>query len=615
MDRNSIIGFVLLLLLGTGYIFWNNHEQQQYLAQKAIDSVAQAAVQKPVTAQQPVVPSTDSAKALPVDSTLPATFRGTASYVSLDNGDLKLRFSTKGGYPVQATLNHYKTFSGDTLSFFNGKDNKLSFTIPVNGKTITTDELYFTPELKDIPANGGHQLSMTAELSPGKKIVLNYVLPAKGFMLSASFRLIGFQQDLAGVKAIPLTWNTYVLHTEKDLKLERSGRYSSLQVHFRYNDGEHDYFTVSRTPEKELEKPLQWFCIRSSFFNSTIIADKSFSTAAYHATEPKEDTEVVATNSCAFTLPVVDATNNYSFGFRWFIGPDDYNLLKSYNLGMEEVIPLGFGVFFFVKYISKWVIIPLFNFLGHYVSSMWLVIILMTLIIRLCLSFFTYKSQLSAAKMRVLKPELDELKKRLGGDQKQIGMEQMKLYRTAGVNPLGGCIPMLFQMPFLLAIYYFLPTAIELRQQPFLWANDLSTYDSIFNLGFNIPFYGDHVSLFTLLMTATSLVLAIYNKNMTPSGGAGEGQMANMMKYMPYVMPFMFLGWFNTYAAGLTLYYTVSNLFSIGQQFVIQKFIIDESAIHAKMQEKKNKPATTSKWQEKLEQIQKAQAEKMKQKK
>ena len=597
-----------MLLLGTGYIFWNNHQQSQYLAERAADSVAKAALVIPLDTAKKEIAAIDSTNTTTIDSTLPAAFRGNSTFVKLDNGDLNLTFNTKGGYPVRAALDSFKTYYGDSLAFFNGPNNKISYNIPVNGKTIATETLYFVPELKTL-ADGTKHLSMTADVGEGKKVILDYTLPTKGFMLNANFRLVGFQSDLSTVKGIPMVWNTEALHTEKDIETERKGR-AGLQVHFRYKDGEHDYFTILRTPQKALDKPVEWFSVRSDFFNSTIIVDKQLEKGSFDAKEPAQDTNVVAFNSSDFTLPVV-ASNDYSFGFRWLISPNDYNLLKSYKLDLEEIVPLGFGVFFFVKYVSKWIVIPLFNFLTNY-FSVGLAIIFMTLIIRLLLSFFTYKSQLSSAKMRVLKPELDALKKRLGDNQQQMGVEQMKLYKSAGVNPLGGCLPMLLQMPFLLAMYYFIPTAIQLRQAKFLWAPDLSTYDSIFNLGFKIPFYGDHVSLFTLLMAATSLILAVYSKNMTGAAPGADNQMNQMMKYMPYVMPFMFLGWFNTMAAGLTFYYTFSNLISIAQQFIITKFIIDEKAIHAKMQEKKLKPASASKWQQKLEEMQKQQAEKAK---
>jgi YidC/Oxa1 family membrane protein insertase len=276
------------------------------------------------------------------------------------------------------------------------------------------------------------------------------------------------------------------------------------------------------------------------------------------------------------------------------------------------MVPLGYGLMAFVKYVNKWLIIPIFNVLSGFISNYGIIIILMTLFIRLILSFFTYKSYLSAAKMRVLKPELDELRAKLGDDQQKFSMEQMKLYRTAGVNPLGGCLPTLFQLPILFAMYYFFPSSIELRQQKFLWANDLSTYDSLISWTGDIPvissIFGNHISLFTILMTASSLFLALYNRNMTVQDPNNP-----MMKWMPYIFPFLLFGVFNKMAAALTFYYFCSNMISIAQQFVIQKYIIDEKAIHAQMQENKNKPATPSKWAAKMEELQKSQQERAKQ--
>ncbi len=608
MDRNTIIGFALLCVLGAGYIFWSNHEQKVYLEQKRADSLAMAATQKPLAPQDQVsIP--DSLNLPAVDSSLPAAFRGQEQTVVLQNADLKVSFTNKGAYPVAAGLDSFKTYDGEPLNIFSGKENRLSIQLPVAGKHVYSDELYFTPELTQL-ADGAQQLRFTAQLAQGQTMVVDYVLPAKGYMMAAHMKLLGMQQELGRSQQIPLQWSTEMLHTEKDLGNERL----NMQMHYLMADGEHDYFTVSRTGQKSLDQPVKWMSVRSHFFNATIIADEQpFKTASYDAKEPA-DSNIVATNTSNFNLPVV-AGSDFSFRFKWYMGPNDYTILKSYKMDMEEMIQLGYGPFFFVKYISKWMIIPIFDVLSSFMGSMGLIIICLTLIIRLLLSFFSYKSYLSSAKMRVLKPELEQLRAKLGDNQQQMGMEQMKLYRTAGVNPLGGCLPMLLQMPFLLAVYYFIPTAIQLRQSRFLWAEDLSTYDSILDLGFKIPLYGDHVSLFTLLMTASSLFLALYNKNMT-AGAAGGNEMNNaMMKYLPYIMPFMFLGWFNGMAAGLTFYYTFSNLVSIAQQFIIQKFVIDEDKIHRKIQENRNKPAATSKWQQRLEEMQKAQAQKMKQKK
>lgn len=625
MDRNSIIGFILLLLLGTGYIFWNNHEQNTYLAQKAADSVAAAKrIQlAPKAAVDSSVATLGDSSAVAVNGTTdsaaakPTAFKGAVTYTTLANNDLNLQFSSRGGNPVKANLPKYKTYGGTPLNYFDGKVNKLSFAIPFGGQTISTSELNFTPEITTL-GDSGQRLTMTADMGQGHQVVFYYVLPKTGYMMTAGFRLVGFEKELSGLKSLPLTWSTQALRTEKDMENERY----YMQVHFQYKDGDDDYFTLSRSPEEKMEKPVKWFSVRSHFFNSTLIADNDLGEGKFEAKEDKaDDSTVIVTNVNSFDVPLANATGSYDFGYRWLISPNDYHLLKSYDLGLENMISLGYGIFFFVKYISMWVIIPLFELLTNNIASVGICIILLIFIIRLFLSFFTYKSHLSSAKMKALKPELDELKKKLGDNSQQMGMEQMKLYRTAGVNPLGGCLPMLLQMPFLLAVYYFIPTAIELRQVPFLWSKDLSTYDSILNLGFKIPLYGDHVSLFTLLMTATSLLLALYSKNTmggmggAPAGG-GNADMTKMMKYMPYVMPFMFLGWFNSMAAGLTLYYTCSNLISLAQQFVIQKFIINEDSIHAKIQERKNKPEaqTTSKWQQRLNEMQKAQADKMKNK-
>lgn len=622
MDRNSIIGFVLLLLLGTGYIFWSNHEQKAFLAKKAADSVAAVhrAQISPVksASQNPQKDSNSTAVNTVSDTTTSkdSLFHGKTTYTAISNNVLALQFSSKGGYPVQATLKKFKNYGGGVVNYFDGANNGLSISIPYNGQTISTQELFFTPSVTKL-GDSSQRLTMTAQLGKGKQVVFYYVLPKTGYMMTAGIQLNGFGNDLTGLQSIPMTWETAARKTEKDMENERY----YMQAHLQFQNGDNDYFTLSRSEKEKMDHPVKWFSIRSHFFNSTLIADNAFDKASYTAQEnKKDDSSIIVVSTNHFDLPVSKAgSGNYEFGFRWLISPNDYQLLRSYNIGLDEIISLGYGPFFFVKYISKWIIIPLFNFLVSTVGNIGVSIILLILIIRLFLSFFSYKSYLSGAKMRVLKPELEELKKKVGNDKQQMGIEQMKLYKTAGVNPLGGCLPMLLQMPFLLAVYYFIPTAIQLRQVPFLWAKDLSTYDNILNLPFNIPMYGSHVSLFTLLMTVTSLFLAIYNKNGMTGGAPGGGsspEMEKMMKFMPYIAPFMFLGWFNSMAAGLTLYYTCSNLISMGQQLVIQKYFINEESIHAKIQERKNRPekANTSKWQQRLEQMQKIQAEKMKNK-
>jgi YidC/Oxa1 family membrane protein insertase len=401
--------------------------------------------------------------------------------------------------------------------------------------------------------------------------------------------------------ALPLTWQVMGLHTEKDLGNERM----STQVYYRNKNGDNDYFTV-RNDEKKVsdDGTAVWLGFRKQYFSTVLLAEDGFSKMETKFMIDAKDTSIVAQNIASLTLPLKQGAGVQTGSMKWYIGPNDYHTLMSYKLGLEDMVPLGYGIMAFVKYINKYALIPIFYFLAGFISNYAIIIMLMTIFIRLILSFFTYKSYLSSAKMRVLKPELDELRVKCGDDQQKFSMEQMKLYRSAGVNPLGGCLPMLFQLPILLSMYYMFPSFIEFRQQHFLWANDLSTYDSIFNFGFNVPFYGDHISLFTLLMTASSLFLAIYNRNMTPHDPNNP-----MMKYMPYVFPVILMGVFNKMAAALTFYYTFSNLLSIAQQFIIQKYFIDEKAIHAQLQANKNKPATPSKWSQKLEEMQKMQAE------
>lgn len=593
MDRNSIIGFSLLLLLVVGYVVYNNQEQNKFNEQKHADSVANAkAHPKPVaTAPAAALPDTIAARINDsIQAAMPAAYRGQATNVVMENKDLTLTFSTKGAHPVSALLKHYKTSDKKPLYLFSGAGNDLSAVLPINNGSVATSDLYYTAQ-QSAAANGGQSTIFTADLGNGKQVVLTYTIPSEGYMVDCNIRLAGINAN-----ALNMNWQVSALHTEKVLETERN----NAQVYYRFKDKDNDYFSFINKEAETLEKPAHWLGFRVQYFSTALIADNSSFNDVKIAGNIKTP-NTVAVNKNTFTLPLT----NGSADMRWYIGPNHYQTLRKYDIDLDEMVPLGYGMMAFVKYINKWLIIPIFNVLSTFIGNFGVIIMLMTLIIRLILSFFTYKSYLSAAKMRVLKPEIDELREKYADDQQKFGMEQMKLYRTAGVNPLGGCLPTLFQLPILFAMYYFFPTSIELRQESFLWADDLSTYDSIANLPFTIPFYGDHVSLFTILMTASSLFLALYNRNMTPQDPNNP-----MLKWMPYIFPFMLIGVFNKMAAALTFYYFFSNTLSILQQFIIQKYIINETAIHAQIQENRNKPATPSKWAQKLEEIQKAQMNK-----
>ncbi len=602
MDRNTVIGFGLLILLVIAYVGYNNYSQNQYLAQKRIDSIA-AEKRHPHSKIQPAqntaaAVSLSTADSLVNDSirrSMPPAYNGTEQIVKLENKNISLSFSTKGAQPVSALLKDYKTHDQNPLYFFNGKGNELSALLPVNNNTTSTADLFYTSAESTAP-NGDKVLTFSADMGGGKLVHISYQLPAEGYMLGYHVKLDGMPTAV-----LPINWQITALHTEQEVTMERN----NSQVYYRYADKDHDYFSFIKKQKEDLDKPVEWVGFRLQYFSTALISDSSsFTKATVTGNTKIDDKNIVAVAKNTMMLPL---GADQSANLRWYVGPNHYKTLRSYKIGLDEMVPLGYGMMSFVKYVNKWLIIPTFNVLSGVISNYGIIIILMTLFIRLLLSFFTYKSYLSSAKMRVLKPEMDELRAKYGDDQQKFGMEQMKLYRSAGVNPLAGCIPTLLQVPILFSMYYFFPSSIELRQQKFLWANDLSTYDSIFSWSGNIPvitsIFGNHISLFTILMTASSLFLALYNRNMTMQDPNNP-----MMKWMPYVFPFMLFGVFNKMAAALTFYYFCSNMISIAQQYVIQKYIINEKAIHAKLQENRNKPATPSKWAAKLEEMQKMQA-------
>jgi YidC/Oxa1 family membrane protein insertase len=363
-------------------------------------------------------------------------------------------------------------------------------------------------------------------------------------------------------------------------------------------DNTFDY--ISSKSEKTFEKPVQWVSVVQQFFNRTLIAKNNFDGGDIQWHREVSDTSNMlgtADVHLQAKLPGAAATLN----FQWYYGPNDYHILKTAGPNMDRIVDLGRDMYAFVRPINTYIIMPVFNFFHSLVSSYGIVILLLTLFIRLLTSPLVYSSYLSGAKMKALRPEIDILKKKTGGDQQQMGVEQMKLFREAGVNPLGGCIPALLQIPIFFALFSFFNSNVALRGQSFLWAHDLSIYDVVVKLGFTIPAYGDHISLFATLAVITSFLISLYGMSMTPDNSNPA------MKYMPYIMPVMLLLFFNRLPAALTWYYTVSNLITLILQFVIQNYIIDHDKILAKLQANRTKPKTKPKWQERFEQMQEAQ--------
>jgi YidC/Oxa1 family membrane protein insertase len=606
MDRNQVTGFALLALLLIGYLFYNQHEQKVFLEHKTQDSIAYAKVHpKPLVdtvkpAAGATAPAATDSATIALRKSQPPAYYGQEQKVTLENKKLLVEFSNKGAYPVSASIKGYKTYDQKTLYLFNGAGNYLSAILPFDNGKATAD-LYFLPVVKDEP-NGDKTIDFSADLGSGKKVDIIYTLPADDYMMRCNIVLTGLP-----AQSLPLTWQTAGLHTEKAMINERL----AAQVYYGDKNDKYDYFTIRTEDKKTADFATNWVGFRKQYFSTVLIADDGFSKTEVLYKSNNDDTNIVAQTKADLQVPLKAGNNEQTASLRWYIGPNDFHTLQSYKIGLDNMVPLGYGIMAFVKYINKYALIPIFYFLAGFISNYAIIIMLMTIFIRLILSFFTYKSYLSSAKMRVMKPELDALRAKIGDDQQKYSMEQMKLYRSVGINPLGGCLPMLFQLPILLSMYYMFPSFIEFRQQHFLWCNDLSTYDSIASWNTTIPIlssvYGNHISLFTLLMTGSSLFLALYNRNMTPQDPNNP-----MMKYMPYIFPVILMGVFNKMAAALTFYYTFSNVLSIAQQFIIQKYFINEKSIHAKLQENKNKPATPSKWAQRLEEMQNLQKEREK---
>ena len=363
-----------------------------------------------------------------------------------------------------------------------------------------------------------------------------------------------------------------------------------MYYHFQDDDVEH--ITESRkSGDETLSTPVEWISFKQHFFNSTLLSSTPMKGKI--SLLQQDSLPTVKMMTAEMTVPYAPKPE-VSYKMQFFFGPNDYYLLKDYGHDLHKVVAVAYGPFgWFASPVSKYFILPLFWWLNTYSLNYGIIILIMTVLIKIILTPFTYKSYLSQVKMRVLKPELDELREKYKNDQARFGQEQMKIFSSAGVSPLGGCLPMLFQMPILVAMYCFFPNSIEMRQQGFLWAKDLTAYDSILNLSFSIPGYGDHVSLFTILMTVTSISMAYYNSQMT--------SMTGQMKWMQYLMPVFLMVIFNNLSAALTYYYFLFNLLTLGQNWLIKKFLIDEKAIHAKIQENRKKPMKKNSWAARLE--------------
>lgn len=599
-DKNTVIGFVLLMVLLFGYIFFTNKEQTAYLNEKkrAEDSVAR--VKDSITKQEAakrnkVVAVADSAVVNDTITIRPGTLVASnepGKYTTVENELMRVKFSGKGGYPVSVELKNYKRYDGKQI-VLGGDGHRFSYPVLVApNQTVQTTDLQFVAG--EVKSNAEGQEISFLVTGNNTKIEHVFFIKKNDYLIDWKIKLDGAGSLLTG-GVLNINWDITCHQQEKDLQYEKG------QSNIGYYEEEgYDFDAAGTGDERKFGNKTKWIGVKQQFFNTTAIAPNNFAYAQADWSVPGSDADslqkvLTAKNLLRFDLA---GASSATVPLQLYYGPNDYQGLKKYGLHLENHVQLGYGIFAFVKYINRFVVMPVFEFFHNYIASLGIVILLLTFFIRLIISPLTYSSYLSGAKMKVLRPEIEELKKKHGEDQQAMSMEQMKLFRQAGVNPLGGCIPALLQIPIFFALYSFFNSSLTLRGESFLWSQDLSAYDSIVNLPFSIPAYGDHVSLFTITATITSFLISLYNTQMTPQ------QDNPVFKYMVYIFPVILLFIFNSLPSGLTWYYTVSNLVTLLLQLVIQKFIINEAQIHAKMQENKKKPVTKSKWQERLEQMQ-----------
>lgn len=597
MDRNSAIGLTLiavLLLVYFNYFAPSPPPPGGESEVTAIDSAGKNEVASD-TLGALVLPDSLLSQG---DGEITAPISGTEKTTTVENDDVAVTLTNKGGVFKEVQLKKFKTYSQEPLILVSPSTNSFSLVGQYNGREIDLYKLYYQVESRK---QGDSTLVIfNSTLADGASIRHTYSIPASGYE-------IGYQLEAPGVSfngdQLSFHWNNKIHLQEKDMQDSRN----KTTINYYSPDGGFDNLSEasSETESEVLINPLQWVAFKQKFFISAIIAESAFKGGEIRYSVPVSD-EVVKDGSIKVSIDK-QSVNAGKANYRFFFGPNQYSIIGDVTEGFSKNLNIGWPP---IVWVNKYLIIPIFQTLEKGISNYGIIIIILVLIVKLILSPLSYKSYLGMAKMKLLKPELDLLKEKYGDDMTKIQQEQMKLYQQAGVNPFSGCIPLLLQMPLLFAMFYFFPVSIELRQAKFLWAEDLSTYDSIVNLPFTIPFYGDHVSLFVLLMTASTIIYTWQNNQISSVTGP--------MKSMSYMMPVIFMFALNSFSAGLSFYYFISNLVTFAQQAIIRRFV-DEDKIKQVMDDHKKKIMSgggkKSKFMAKLEDAMKASEEARRKKK
>jgi len=634
MSKNNIIGLVIIVGLLIGYSLWMAPSKQELAAAKhRNDSIS--LVRHADSLEKALAEKEHSAKADSATRNTPATVAEAAdtitkgfvvnkkkpgTFYTLENDVLKLKVSSRGGRIWSVQLKDYKTYDTLPLVLFKGDSSVFGFEFNTQDlRTINTADLTFVPVNTDgkdsVHVTGKDSLQFALRVYPGKTDPLDkssyieyvYTLKGNDFLIGYKVNFVGMKGLIAdNSRDMSLLWNTTLRQQEKSLKTEQS----QSTIHYMDATGEVDYLKETKDSKEKISTAVKWVSFKQQFFSSTLIASDKFESAEIETVGYSIDNKdrQVKTMRSSYILPF-SAEGTQTYNLKWYFGPNKYKVLRKYGISLERQIPLGWS-FFVMQWINRFAVLPVFNWLESTKLSYGIIILILTILLKVVLFPIAWKTYISSAKMRILKPEIEEIGKKYPKKDDAMKKQQatMALYKKAGVNPMAGCVPMLLQFPILIALFRFFPAAFELRQQSFLWATDLSSYDSIFSWTTQIPilstYYGNHISLFTLLMTISTIIYTKMNNDMMGSTNQMPG-----MKTMMYIMPIMFLGFFNNYSAGLSYYYLLANLFTFGQMFLIRRFV-DEDKLHKRIQENKTKPVKKSSWQKRLEEMTKQQQEK-----
>ena len=635
MDKKTILGIVVVAALFLGFAYFNTKQQEKYQQEMAAYQAYQDSV---AAATRPVVPVADSTAVAASSAVVPEAEANAADAVrrqqvaalgeylagardaeaeefTVENDVMIVTFSTRGGRITGVTLKDYTKYAprgkrDQLIELMDPASARfdLSFYVKngLNNVKVNTMDYVFRAQPEQVEGDARRvvmRLPVAADAwLEYEYLIYNKQVPERDYLVDFNVRLVNMAPQMANQASIGIDWSNNSYQNEKGFQNENM--YTTISYRFPGESSIEDLGMSEKSKSKSISTSVNWVAFKQQFFSSAFIAPQNVTNANLAFDTAAPGSELLKSFSAQMTVPYTVQTEGYDFAF--YFGPNKYAILKKVtdnngaDLHMERLIPLGWGIF---GWVNRWCVIPVFDFLRNYIASFGIIILILVILVKLVISPLTYKSYVSMAKMRLIKPQVDELNKKYPKKEDAMKKQQatMELYKKAGINPMGGCIPMLIQLPILIAMFRFFPASIELREQPFLWADDLSSYDSIVNLPFSIPFYGDHVSLFALLMAVSLFGYSYFNYQQTASS---QPQMAGMKFMMVYMMPIMMLLWFNSYSSGLCYYYLLSNLFTIGQTLVIRR-IVDDEKIHAVMQANaaRKSKGKKSKFQQRYEEL------------